>query len=107
MYFDQDAPVGDWGGEGCLVLAFEPESMLSFTWNAPPEFPAIREQKTHVLVRLKAIDEMKTQVTLSHDGWGESEDWQQVRKYFIRAWGEVVLPRLAKRFSEGPIQWQL
>lgn len=105
MYFDKDAPVGDWGGEGCVILALEPERMLSFTWNAPPEFPAIRQQKTHVVVRLHAIAEKKTLVTLSHDGWGEGEDWQQVREYFVRAWGKIVLPRLVKRFSEGPMQW--
>lgn len=103
MYFDLDAPRGKWGGEGCVILAIEPESMFSFTWNAPPEFPEIREQKTHVLVRLMTIDGNKTLVTLSHDGWGESKEWQQVREYFVRAWGEVVLPRLVKRFSVGPM----
>jgi uncharacterized protein YndB with AHSA1/START domain len=105
MYFNMEAPTGEWGGEGCVILALEPESMLSFTWNAPPEFPTIREQRTHVVVRLKAIAEKKTLVTLSHDGWGEGEDWQQVREYFVRAWGKIVLPRLVKRFSEGPMQW--
>lgn len=103
MYFDLDAPKGKWGGEGCVILAIEPESMLSFTWNAPPEFPFVREQKTHVVLRLKAIEENRTLVTLSHDGWGESEEWQLVRAYFVRAWGEIVLPRLIRRFSEGPL----
>lgn len=103
MYFNLEAPTGEWGGEGCVILAIEPESMFSITWNAPPEFGQIRDQKTHVVIRLKAIDEKKTLVTLSHDGWGESEEWQQVREYFVRAWGEIVLPRLVRRFSEGPL----
>lgn len=106
MLFDLEAPPGSRGGEGCVILAIEPETMLSFTWNAPPEFPAIREQKTHVLVRLEAVDEGHTRVTLTQDGWGGNEDWQAVRKYFIRAWGEVVLPRLVQRFSVSPVQWE-
>jgi uncharacterized protein YndB with AHSA1/START domain len=105
MYFDLDAPAGLRGGEGCVLLAIEAPVMLSFTWNAPPELPVIRAQRTHVLVTLTPIDEGNTRVTLVHDGWGSSEDWQKARQYFLRAWGEVVLPRLQKRFIIGPLDW--
>lgn len=106
MYFDLDAPAGLRGGEGCLILAIEPFKMFSFTWNAPPEFPAIRDQRTHVVVRFNEIDAKNTRVSLTQDGWGSSKDWQNDRRYFERAWGEVVLPRLVRRFTQGPVLWQ-
>lgn len=105
MYFDLDAPAGLRGGEGCVVLAFEEPLMLSFTWNAPPELSSIRAQRTHVMVTLTSIDPGNTRVALTHDGWGSGEDWQKARQYFLRAWGEVVLPRLQKRFIIGALDW--
>lgn len=105
MYFDLDAPKGSRGGEGCEILAMEDQRMLSFTWNAPPEIPSVRCQHTHVAVYFEPLTENTTRVTLVHDGWGTGEDWQKTRGYFIRAWGEVVLPRLKSRFTYGPIQW--
>jgi uncharacterized protein YndB with AHSA1/START domain len=105
MLFNLDDKEGYRGGEGCVLLALEEPKMLSFTWNAPPEFPEIRQQKTHVTVYLESLTEQRTRVTLIHDGWGCSEDWQLVQKYFERAWGFVVLPRLKQRFLQGPIHW--
>jgi len=105
LYFDLDAPAGLRGGEGCVVLAYEEPVMLSFTWNAPPQLPAIRAQRTHVMITLSPIDPQITHVVLTHDGWGIGEDWQKARQYFVRAWGEVVLPRLQKRFIIGAVDW--
>ena len=48
MYFDLEAASGLRGSEGCVVLAIEEPYMLSFTWNAPPELPRIRDHHTHV-----------------------------------------------------------
>ena len=52
MYFDPDSAAGQRGGEGCRVLALQPEMMLAFTWNAPPSLPEVRGQYTHVVIRL-------------------------------------------------------
>jgi len=105
MYFDLEAIPGNRGSEECKLLAIEEPVMLSFSWNAPPELPAVRRQKTHVTIRLEEITSTKTRVTLTHDGWGAGTEWQAARNYFIRAWGQVVLPRLQKRFTDGPIHW--
>ena len=106
MYFNLDSPVGLKGGEGCKVLAVDEPSLLSFTWNALPELPLIRDHYTHVVVYLVSISEDETLVTLIHDGWGNSEKWDEGIQYFERAWGEIVLPRLRQRFLSGPIRWQ-
>jgi uncharacterized protein YndB with AHSA1/START domain len=105
MYFNLDVPAGERGGEGMIVLSFQPERMLSFTWNNPPSLPSVRGEMTHVVVRFAEADPNTTQITLIHDGWGEGGEWEQAYEYFIRAWGEVVLPRLKYRFEHGPVDW--
>lgn len=70
VYFDPAAPTGKRGGEGLRVMAVQPMTLLSFTWNAPPSLPEVRGQRTHVTIRLLADGPGCTHVILHHDGWG-------------------------------------
>ena len=70
IFFDPDAPTGQKGGEGLEILALQPKVMLAFTWNAPPRMADVRQQRTHVVIRLHSLGERRTRVTLWHDGWG-------------------------------------
>ena len=105
MLFDLEAERGKQGGEGMVVLAVQPQRMLAFTWNAPPSLPSVRGQMTHVVIRLFETETGETHVTLRHDGWGEGDEWDAAFQYFSRAWADVVLPRLRRRFERGPIDW--
>lgn len=105
MLFNLDAEPGLQGGEGNRLLAIQPGSLLSFSWNAPPELPTVRDQRTHVSLRFAALGPRITQVSLRHDGWGEGGEWDRAFEYFERAWKQVVLPRLRYRFEHGPIDW--
>ena len=105
MFFDLDAKPGRRGGEGVRILAFQPKVMLSFTWNAPPNMPNVRAHSTHVVVRFRELTERQTEVTLTHDGWGVGEEWDEAFVYFSRAWNDVVLPRMRYRFAVGPVNW--
>jgi len=95
IYFLIDNPVGLRGGEGCKVLSFLPKEMLSFTWNAPPEFKEIRESSYHTwfVVNFKAKSNTETEVTLTHLGWSDNKLWDPVYKYFEEAW-DIVLGEL-------------
>ncbi len=106
MYFDQDAAEGSRGGEGNKILAIQSQNMLSFSWNAPPSLPDVRNQRTHVTLRFRRINEKQTKVILHHDGWGEGGQWDEAFKYFTRAWGNIVLPYLQYRFEKGSIDWE-
>ncbi|OGU76366.1 MAG: hypothetical protein A2V93_03205 [Ignavibacteria bacterium RBG_16_34_14] len=79
--------------------------MLTFSWNAPPEFLVVRDQRTFVIVRFTELDERHTQVNLTHIGWGESGEWDAAFEYFKRVWIKVVLPRLKYSFDVGPVDW--
>jgi uncharacterized protein YndB with AHSA1/START domain len=105
MLFVPDAPPGSRGGEGNVILAVQPLQMLAFTWNAPPSLPEVRDQRTHVVVRLSDAGAGSTRVTLRHDGWGQGGEWDTAFGYFTRAWNDVVLPRLVHRFEHGPVDW--
>jgi len=106
ILFAPSAPVGLRGAEGNVLLAIQEGKMLSFTWDAPPNFPEIRKQRTSVVVRLERVDPTKTRLIFRHSGWGEGEDWNRVRDYFVTAWGDVVLPYLKYSLEVGPIDWK-
>lgn len=105
ILFDLEAPPGSRGGEGNRVLACQPERLLAFTWNAPPHLPTVRPQRTSVVLRFSPEPGGGSRVALSHGGWGDGGEWDLAFDYFTRAWREIVFPRLARRFAEGPVQW--
>lgn len=96
---------GKRGSEGCVVLSFIPERMLSFTWSAPPEFPSVRKERTWVILEFENLRDNIVLVKLTHLGWKEGKEWDEVYAYFDKAW-DIVLTRLKKRFEQGPIKWE-
>lgn len=90
-YFVPDAPPGLRGGEGCTVLAFIPDRMIAFTWNAPPTIPRLRESgaKSQVIVEFSAVSG-GTHVRFTQHGFGDGEDWEAYYNYFARAWDRVL-----------------
>ncbi len=105
ILFDLNAPKGKQGGEGVKILSFLTEKMLSFDWNAPPQFGALRDEKTFVIVMFEKVNENQTKITLTHMGWIERDDWNKVYDYFMTAW-DIVLGRLKYCFEKGPIDWE-
>ncbi len=88
-----DAPEGERGSEGCTVLAVHDEKMLSFSWNAPPQFPEAREQHTTVTIYFDAEGPDRTRLTLYNHGYpaaGKDAEWDAVYDYFSKAWPTVV-----------------
>ena len=92
IYFSMDAPEGLRGSEGCEVLAVLPKKIFSFTWNAPPSFPDIRNSGAHtwVVLEFEQVSDTQTLLLLTHLGWREGEDWDGVYNYFDKAWGTVL-----------------
>jgi len=88
-----------------VILAIQPQKMLSFTWNAPPHLPNVRQQRTSVVVRFKELGKQRTQVTLIESGWGEGEEWDKAFTYFSNAWQNIVFRLMKYRFEVGPVDW--
>ena len=92
IYFLLDNPEGLRGGEGNRIISYVPKEMLSFNWNAPPEYPEVRnhEHRTWVVINFKVISENQTEITLKHLGWVNGEEWEKVYNYFDSAWERVL-----------------
>ncbi|MDP9043467.1 MAG: SRPBCC domain-containing protein [Pseudomonadota bacterium] len=90
--------------KGKRVLSYEPETMLSFEWSAPPEVPAVRHGNTWVVVRLMSRAPGETEVNICHLGYGRGPEWGKARKHFEQGWADL-LERLQQRFAVGPIDW--
>ena len=104
MLFDPDAPPGSQGGEGLKILSFLPEEMLSFEWNAPPQYPSVRQERTWVVVQFEALTAETTRVRLSHLGWQEGEEWEQVFAALKRCHAvlhEMGAPRVSTNLRLG------
>ena len=95
LYFLMDRPPGGRGSDGCRILSWIPQRMLSFTWNAPPHLAQTRPQYTWVVVELE-VEGNGTRVRLSHLGWPASgladpdSEWSETFEYFDRAWVQVL-----------------
>lgn len=100
ILFDPTAPEGERGSEGCQVLAWVPDRMLTFSWSAPPSFPEERAERTWVAILL-ADAPGGTLVTLDHVGFGEGGRWGEIQPYFDKAWG-MVLTAVQAHFPAPP-----
>lgn len=106
LHFLDDGPAGARGSEGCRVLSFVPERMLSFTWNAPPHLDRVRRERTWVVVEMHDHPD-GCEVSVTHTGWPTTSaatdpQWEEAFHYFARAWPRVV-DRLVQRGAEGPL----
>ncbi len=110
IFINPYAEPGMKGADTMRFLALQPKTMLSFDWNAPPSLPAVRGQRTVVVLRFEARGD-QTRVTLSHTGWGDADgvdgkQWDAAYRYFDKAW-DTVLGNLRKRYEPGgkPTDW--
>lgn len=108
LYFLNDAPEGSRGSEGCRVLAWIPDRMVAFTWNAPPHLATTRRSLTWVVVELEPTS-AGTRVRVTHLGWPASTiadlstEWPATYAYFDRAWGNVVQALVAHVAQGGRV----
>lgn len=100
IYFSKDAPEGSRGSEGCRILSYLPNEMLSFSWNAPPTIPELRKLGpcTWVVVRFEKLGDNETRVKITHMGILEGAEWDAYLKYFTNAW-PMVLEACRRHFA--------
>lgn len=85
------------GSEGCVVLSFIPNKMLSFTWNTPPSFPELRNSGYYTWVVIEFISQgaKQTLVRLTNLGYPADGSWDRALAYFDKAW-DYVMDELVK-----------
>lgn len=133
ILFAPTSPEGERGSEGCRVLSFIENEMLSFTWNAPPNFPDMRWRRTFVVVRFDDVAPEaeaaprsgtadasgnagvpkdaggnappRTRVRLTHGGWDAVKASPEAEAVFnyFSRAWPAVLGNLKRRFEVGPL----
>lgn len=94
---------------GCRVTAIEEDRFLSFEWKGPRQYSHFMndvDPLTHVVVFFFPQSEASvshTEVHLVHSGWRSSEEWEEARQWFERAWrvGFEELGRQVDGFEKG------
>ena len=87
-YEIQFAPKNEQSGtKGLKILSYAPEEMISFQWNAPTEYPEVRNGGTWVVVQMRPEGADRTHVTVTHYGWKEGAEWDEAYAHFVRGWG--------------------
>lgn len=104
IYFLMKNPYGLRGSEDCKILSYIPNEMFSFSWSAPPSIPAVRKERTWVVLQFLPNNSENTHLILNQLGWKEGDDWDRAYNYFQNAW-DVVINRLRQRFETGPVDW--
>ena len=92
------------GTKGLKILSYAPGEMISFQWNAPTEFPEVRNGGTWVVVQMRPEGTNRTHVVVSHLGWKQGAEWDRAYIHFEQGWSELM-QRLEQRVTEGPIDW--
>lgn len=105
VYMNPFAEAGMKGADDMRIIGFQEKKMLSFNWNAPPNLPEARKQRSVVIVRFISRGDAITDVTIHHVGWGEGGEWDKAFAYLSKAWPNV-LKNLQKRFDTGPVDWK-
>jgi uncharacterized protein YndB with AHSA1/START domain len=76
---------------GCKILALQPDKFLCFEWKGAKQFKHFMNERrplTNVVVFFES-DESETQVYLFHTGWGDTEEWEEARQWFDKAWANA------------------
>ena len=70
------------GTKGLKILSYAPEEMISFQWNAPTEYPEVRNGGTWVVVQMRSEGPSGTHVSVTHYGWKDGAEWDQAYAHF-------------------------
>ncbi len=97
LLFQPDQAAGARGSEGCRVLSYVPDRMLSFSWNTPSHLSVGRSLTWVVLSFTEEAD--GTEVELVHNGFLQGQEWDEAREYFRHAWRRV-LRRMADHWAD-------
>ena len=100
QYFALENEPGIQGSEGCTILSYLPNQMLSYSWNAPPHIPEVRNHahKAWVVIWITERPNNQCTVDLYHLGFLNGPAWDETIQYFENAWDQV-LENLATSFQ--------
>lgn len=104
--YEAKASRGDSSNIHNRILSYLPYRMLSIqAVQAPPDFEyADLLPSLHSVIELEPLEDGRTRVAISGVGYAQGEGYDRLLRFFRQgnAWS---LERLARRFEEGPLEW--
>lgn len=88
LLFLPEGTSGTRGSEGCRILSYIPDRVVSFTWHTPAHL-AVGKSLTWVVVSFTEMVD-GTEVELTHCGFQTGAEWDECRTYFRKAWKRVL-----------------
>lgn len=73
---------------GCKILTIDKPNYLNFEWKGPKQYKHFMntiQPLTNVTVIFTAQG-AQTQLSLIHTGWRNTDEWEEARQYFVKAW---------------------
>ena len=101
LFWVPDDPEND-STIGCKVLMIDKPDILNFEWKGPKQYSRFMNSVrplTNVTVIFNEQGK-KTHVTLIHTGWRDTDEWEEARQFFIKAW-KGAFAQLEKLVNEG------
>jgi uncharacterized protein YndB with AHSA1/START domain len=85
----------------CRLLHLQKNRCIDFEWKGPGEFAAVMDREPFTWVRVIFREDTEgTVLTLVHRGWGNTQPWEDARRWHDHAW-EEILTRLKGWVEKG------
>ncbi|MCH1642860.1 SRPBCC domain-containing protein [Paenibacillus timonensis] len=92
LFFDPSNPER-MGTKGCTIRELEEQRLLVFEWKGPDDFAEWMNREgelTVVRVEFAPAGPGKTNLKLTHSGWGTSPGWSEAKEWHVAAWNQVL-----------------
>ena len=89
LYFLPGQRTSASGTRGGVILTFEPQTTLAFTWTPAPGFD-LHGVETSVHVTFTRLGPLRTRVSVSHSGFYDGAHFDAMRAYYAAFWSETL-----------------
>ncbi|MGL5108985.1 MAG: SRPBCC family protein [Vibrio ordalii] len=104
IFFDNLDDNNEQSSKGSYFLSVIPYSLISISWGFSSKFPSLKNQKILICIYFKSKGD-KTVVSFFQEDGLSSDDWTHGCEFSRNLWENIFLPRLQRRFTQGPIDW--
>ncbi|MCF5889493.1 SRPBCC domain-containing protein [Aeromonas veronii] len=104
IFFENLGDNNEQSSKGSYFLSVIPHRLLSLSWSFSSRFPSLKNQKILICIYFKSKGD-NTLVSFYQEAGLSNGDWAYGCEFSRNLWENIFLPRLKRRFMEGPIDW--
>ncbi|HDO1314272.1 SRPBCC family protein [Aeromonas veronii] len=104
IFFEKLGDNNEQSSKGSYFLSVIPYKLLSISWSFSSKFTSLKNQKLLICIYFKTQGD-KTVISFTQEDGLSSGDWIHGCEFSRNLWENIFLPRLQRRFTQGPIDW--